>query len=785
MNGVAEGDFVYADDTKQHLLAYSGSGGDVTIPSTVNTIGNNAFYGCTGLTSVTIPNSITSIGDQAFYGCTGLTSVTIPNSVTSIGEYAFYRCTGLTSVTIPNSVTSMGSAFYGCTGLVSATIQNSVIDNGAFNGCTGLTSVTIGNSVTSIGEYAFYRCTGLTSVTIPNSVTSIGDQAFYGCTGLTSVTIPSSVTSIGFCAFYNCTGLTSVTIPNSVTSIDGGAFGEVLHIEYYGTATGSPWGAISMNGVTEGDFIYADDTKQHLLTYLGNGGDVTIPSTVNTIGNSAFFNCTGLTIVTIPNSVTSIGGSAFSGCTGLTSVTIPNSVISIGDRAFYGCTGLTSVTIGNAVTSIGYEAFKGCTGLTSIITLASTAPSLGSDVVAGISLYSDVIIPCGCRSLYEYLWSYFNSFIEPHFIINALSADETMGYVEVLVQPTCQLPTAVINAAAANGYLFDHWSDGNTDNPRTLNVTQDTSLVAYFVSATDRLFTVVANNAMGGGVYPSGSTAVIFALPQVDLQFAGWDDGETVNPRYIVVTSDTTLTALFRAPDTVRVYDTTTVYDTVINIVYDTTEYNHYYYDTTHVYDTLVVFDTTRVYDTMVYVNIDTLHHYYFDTTRVFDTLAIIDTVNHYFFDSTMVYDTVVYVHVDTLHHYQYDTTYIVDTLVFYDTMSETHYVFDSTWVYDSVWVFDSVYITDSIYFFDTVYIEVPVQGIDGVEMVNVKVYTYLNKITVEGAEGMSVRLYDVNGRLLATKIEDAPMTHFYDQPSGAYVVRVGDYPARREVVIM
>ena len=89
------------------------------------------------------------------------------------------------------------------------------------------------------------------------------------------------------------------------------------------------------------------------------------------------------------------------------------------------------------------------------------------------------------------------------------------------------------------------------------------------------------------------------------------------------------------------------------------------------------------------------------------------------------------------------------------------------------------------IHFFDTVYIEVPVQGIGGVEMVNVKVYTYLNKITVEGAEGMSVRLYDVNGRLLATKIEDAPITHFYVQTSGAYFVRVGDYPARRVVVIM
>ena len=78
------------------------------IPDSLTSIGNQAFYGCTGLTSVTIPDSVTSIGNQAFYGCTGLTSVTIPDGVTTIGLWAFYRCTGLTSVSIPDSVTSIG-----------------------------------------------------------------------------------------------------------------------------------------------------------------------------------------------------------------------------------------------------------------------------------------------------------------------------------------------------------------------------------------------------------------------------------------------------------------------------------------------------------------------------------------------------------------------------------------------------------------------------------------------------------------------------------------------------
>jgi len=222
----------YADDDWD-TPDYSG---DVTIPETVTyngttysvtSIGELAFYFCSGLTSVTIGNSVTAIGESAFRGCSGLTSVTIPNSVTSIGGEAFAYCSGLTSVDIPNSVTSFGEAvFYSCSGLTSVTIGNSVtsIGDNAFSGCSGLTSVNIPNSVTYIGEGAFSDCSGLTSVTIGNSVTSIGWSAFSGCSGLTSVIIPNSVTSIGWSAFSGCSGLTSVNIPNSVTAIGDGAF---------------------------------------------------------------------------------------------------------------------------------------------------------------------------------------------------------------------------------------------------------------------------------------------------------------------------------------------------------------------------------------------------------------------------------------------------------------------------------------------------------------------------------------------------------------------------------
>ncbi|MCQ2261604.1 MAG: leucine-rich repeat domain-containing protein [Bacteroidales bacterium] len=210
--------------------------GTLVIPSTVEnagttytvtSLGYNAFYGCSGITSVTIPNTVTSIGASAFSSCSDLTSVTIGNSVTSIGSSAFNSCRSLTNVTIPNSVTYMGTnVFTYCRGLMSVTISNSIstIQSNTFAGCSNLTNVTIPNSVTSIETSAFEECYSLTSVTIPNSVRTIGGSAFYRCSGLTSVTIGNSVMLIQASAFENCSGLTSVIIPNSVRSIAAYAF---------------------------------------------------------------------------------------------------------------------------------------------------------------------------------------------------------------------------------------------------------------------------------------------------------------------------------------------------------------------------------------------------------------------------------------------------------------------------------------------------------------------------------------------------------------------------------
>ena len=195
----------------------------------------------------------------------------------------------------------------------------------------------------------------------------------------------------------------------------------------------------------------------------------------------------------------------------------------------------------------------------------------------------------------------------------------------------------------------------------------------------------------------------------------------------------------------IYVHDTTTVVDTVTLTeyvpVHDTTFIDVYIHDTTTIVDTLILTEYIAVYDT-TYINIH-------DTTYITQTDTVINTV----------YDTITNTVFDTITNTIHDTTVV--------------YSIDTLWLHDTVFVHDTIYIHDTI-----------VVGMDDVDAINAKIYTSRGQIVVDGAENNTVWLYDVNGRVLATKQDEYSPLHFDVPATGTYLVKIGDHPARKVVVI-
>ena len=366
----------YSKDGRKLLKAPGKLSGAYSVKEGTRIMCDSAFYGCYSLSEIVIPSSVTSIGQHAFYGCRSLLEIVIPSSVTSIGDWAFSFCSSLKYISIPKSVIGLnGNPFAEWNGKLECLSPNFVYeDDILFN--------------KDKSRIISFRNQNIKSYVIPSSVTSIGDSAFYRCISLSEIVIPSSVTSIGNWAFSCCDSLKYISIPKSVICLNGNPFAK--------------WDGklkcLSPNFVYEDGILFNKDKSRIISFRNQNIKSYVIPSSVTSIGDSAFYRCISLSEIVIPSSVASIGDWAFSWCISLSEIVIPSSVTSIGDSAFLCCASLSEIFIPSSVTSIGDWAFYGCYSLSEIF-IPSSVTSIGDCAFCSCDSLSEIVIPSSVTSI--------------------------------------------------------------------------------------------------------------------------------------------------------------------------------------------------------------------------------------------------------------------------------------------------------------------------------------------------------------------------------------------------
>ena len=526
----------------------------VIIPDSVETMEYAAFGSCTKLATLTIGKNVQNMDGSAFYGCSAITSVvwnakqcndfdmsngeglyspfssareqitevTFGTEVQSIPAQLFAKMTKLPSVNIPSSVIRIGNnAFYNNKALASVTMEDGTgeldIQEKAFYYCPALSRITLGHT-TTIGNYAFGSCSSIETLTLPANLTYIGQSAFEDCDKIARVVIPDKVTTIREKAFYEIDSLRFVSVGESVRTIEGGgsyhyAFGA------YGSIKEVEWNAIHCRDV-----------------------------------NSAIFGSTDqMNKFTFGDKVERIPANLCAGMSGIDSINLPATLKSIGEYAFSSCKGVKKIILGENMKHIEYCAFNNCRGIDTIVTEA-VVPPLCDTLAFKMNSFSGytktpVLVPCGSLEVYASAseWQKFGNLKEPasEFVLTLQTENETHGSV-AFNEPIGCSNTATVSATPKSGYSFVQWNDGNTDNPRTLTITRNTVLTAQFSSHKCTITATAEHGVVNGtGTYDYGTTIALTAIADEHYHFTRWTDGNTDNPRKIMVEGDATYTAEF------------------------------------------------------------------------------------------------------------------------------------------------------------------------------------------------------------------------------------------------
>lgn len=410
---------LYSKDMKTLINYPNGKTGHFTVPESITTIKDGAVSNCTQLIGVTLPDGIQEIGFSAFSGCTALVAINLPNTLVSVEGKSFSGCTALEEVCIPDSVSVIGlSTFKDCSSLRKVALPTSItaIARNAFSGCTSLAEIILPENLTILDENAFTNCKSLQQIIIPDKVSQIDYSAFSGCTALEKVTVGKGVELILGTAFENCTNLKEIRFTGRYpfnTNYSQDVFLNVTATCYY------PDNILSWSENTLGNFggtitwvaEEIDEFANETHTYAVPGTNAVLAYRIGLDGKTAEISLcnkdvTG--VLAIPAyidgyEIVSIGDSAFYECIGLTSVTMPNTIRSIGDLAFYRCYRANFVFSENLQT-IGEEAFRS-TSMSKVV-LPDSIQKIGKGTFSYCSSLNEIVLPASLKHIPENMFAY-------------------------------------------------------------------------------------------------------------------------------------------------------------------------------------------------------------------------------------------------------------------------------------------------------------------------------------------------------------------------------------------
>lgn len=417
------------------------------LPSSVTSIGAQAFINCVNLTSISFPETLQTLGGWSFMNCSSLSKVILPYDLQSLGTGAFKRCQALSHVALPVSFNLQTSAVFEGANINTFTLRARTVEefcnvsdvhcNYRLDVCKyttqprvieiggqEITHLVIPDSVFRIPHYLFYKCTNLQSVSFPSTLTTISDRSFR-YTSLTDVSIPANVTFIAPDAFSYCPYINTISVDENNTVYDS---------------------RNNCNAII--------DTEKN---WLQNGCQSTIiPDDVVKV--YGFVGCTSLRSIIIPDSVLELGNSAFLDCTNLTSIQLSNQLTTIEAGALKN-TALSSISIPSTVTKIETEAISGCSSLRDIVCLSSTPPALGSGNV--LTTVQKIHVPADAVLAYRAAenWSAYGDKIVTDFIPEVCHSLEILSAENVNYDST---QTLVQWTAVMSGTLYGEHLDNVT-----------------------------------------------------------------------------------------------------------------------------------------------------------------------------------------------------------------------------------------------------------------------------------------------------------------------------------